>query len=45
MSDNIIRLADRIKEISYTINKKDKYHYNAKHIYVVSHDSRNITFK
>ena len=33
------------KEISYTINKKDKYHYNAKHIYVVSHDSRNITFK
>jgi hypothetical protein len=33
------------KEISYTINKKDKYHYNAKQIYIVSHDSRNITFK
>jgi hypothetical protein len=33
------------KEISYTINKKDKYHYNAKQIYIVSHDNKNITFK
>jgi hypothetical protein len=32
------------KEISHTINKKDKYHYNAKQIYIVSHNSKNITF-